>query len=389
MLPIVASVGLLVCASESSASKSCCQPNVMTAAYYERHGGEETWSLSTEYPIPKRKPGSVLIRIMASGLNPVDYKMCLGDFPSFVAGPKPKIFGADLAGVVVKTGVDSKFQKGDSVFGMKDFQFTPWGTLCEYAAVPESQLALMPKGISFAQAATLPLVSLTTLQAFRSGGITETKRAEMKGKSILIHAGSGGVGNTAIQIAKYFGLRVTTTCSASNRDYVQGLGADKVIDYATQDFEAELRDDPQDFVLDVLGGRVESKSERVLRDAPNSTYMTILNTDMVKHYESWGVLKHLGFFLWTFGHYSRKLGSQLLMKRKYTVTAVAPNGEDMEYVRRLVEEGHLKPQLSKTYDLKDFRSALRAIATGHTRGKIAIEIGAGELGEKGKTCPMQ
>mmetsp|Transcript_13256 Transcript_13256/g.25913 ORF Transcript_13256/g.25913 Transcript_13256/m.25913 type:complete len:402 (-) Transcript_13256:40-1245(-) len=390
LVAILASVELFVRAAEIPPSEAHAplKINTMKAAYYEKHGGEETWSFSTEYPVPKRTKGYVLIQVMAAGVNPVDYKLSQGDFPSFIAGSKPKIFGADLAGIVVETEKGSKYQKGDRVFGMKDFQFTPWGTFCEYVAVPESQLSLMPEGISFAQAATLPLVSLTTLQAFRSGGISEKRRSDIKGKSILIHAGSGGVGSVAVQVAKYFGLRVITTCSTSNSEYVQSLGADKIIDYKTQDFETELRNDKPDFVLDVLGGQVEIKSERLLRDSPKSSYMTILNTGMVKHYESWGALKHLGWFIWAVGHYTRKLGSQLFVSRSYSVTAVVPSGEDMARVRRLVQEGHLKPQMSKTYKLEEFRSALKTIASGHTRGKIAIVMHEGAQAVEKDTCKM-
>mmetsp|Transcript_26933 Transcript_26933/g.37463 ORF Transcript_26933/g.37463 Transcript_26933/m.37463 type:complete len:356 (-) Transcript_26933:123-1190(-) len=353
----------------------------MKAACYSKHGGTEVHEFRVGYPMPKRTSGKVLVKIMAAGVNPVDYKLRRGDMPS-ISVPKPKIFGGDLAGIIVECDEKSYFKRGDKVFGMLDYTLTRWGTYAEYASVSESSLAHMPKDFSFAQAACMPLVSLTTLQAFRRGGIVEEEREKIKGRSILIHAGSGGVGSVAIQIAKDFGLKVFTTCSGKNSDYVKSLGADTVIDYKTQDFEEKLRDTPVDYVFDVIGAEVEKKSQRIIKKDKQSAYMTILTDTIFKQFKSWGWFQKPATYLWGTGHYSWKLSKQYMGGPRYSVTVVRPNGKDMEHIRKMMEKGTLKPQLGNLYTFEEYTDALEAVATGHSKGKCVIEICRPEEEEK-------
>jgi len=242
----------------------------MRAACYDSHGGQTVRRMREDYPMPTRRKGWVLVKIMAAGVNPVDYKLCRGDVPSILV-PKPKIFGGDLAGVVVECDADSKkFKKGDKVFGMMEYKYTKWGTYAEMACVRESALARMPKNLSFPEAACLPLVTLTSIQALRRGGICEKSRGQLKGKRILIHAGSGGVGSVAIQLARHFGLYVITTCSAKNAAFAKSLGANEVVDYRAQKFEEELKNNPVDFVFDVMGADIEKRSHQIIKQTKGS-----------------------------------------------------------------------------------------------------------------------
>eukprot|EP00127_Corallochytrium_limacisporum_P001533 Clim_evm12s64 gene=Clim_evmTU12s64 len=345
----------------------------MRAACYEKHGGADTRTLREDYPKPMMGKGQVLVKIMAAGTNPVDYKLNRGDVPAFTI-PKPKIFGGDLAGIIEDCHENSKFKKGDKVYGMMEYKYTRWGSYAEFAAVKETELAPMPRNLSYPEAACLPLVCLTTLQAMRRGGITDEHKDEIKGRSILIHAGSGGVGSVAIQLAKHFGLNVVTTCSAKNADYVKSLGADRVIDYQTQDFEDELKEEKVDYVFDVMGAEIEAKSQRIIKHSKDGAYMTILTNGMFKYFENWGIMQKPAAYTWGFGHYAWRLSAQYVSGPKFSITVVDPSGDDMAYVTELVENGELKPQLGRVHDFENFNDALEEVATGHVRGKVAVRI---------------
>jgi len=208
-----------------------------------------------QLPAPDIGDHDVLVRILASGVNPLDAKIMAGEFKLVLPYKPPFVLGNDLAGVVERVGPGvQRFAPGEEVYARPDKDRI--GTFAELIAIDERDLALKPAALTMAEAASLPLVALTAWQAL-------VEKANLQpGQKVLIHAGSGGVGTIAIQLAKHLGAYVATTTSTANLDWVRDLGADLVIDYRREDFEQVLRD--VDVVLDPLGGENLEKSLRVL-----------------------------------------------------------------------------------------------------------------------------
>ena len=208
-----------------------------------------------DVPEPIVGAHDVLVRVEAAGLNPLDEKIRAGEFKQVLPYKLPLIPGNDVAGTVIRVGVGVRgFKPGDEVYARPGQDRI--GTFAERIAVAEGDLALKPASISMHEAGSLPLVALTAWQALVERGRVRP------GQNVLIHAGAGGVGSVAIQLAKHLGASVATTASGSNADFVRELGADTVIDYRTQDFEQRLGG--YDLVLDSLGGENLEKSLRVL-----------------------------------------------------------------------------------------------------------------------------
>jgi alcohol dehydrogenase len=197
----------------------------------------------TEIPDPVAGPGEVLIEIHAASLNPIDFKTVRGDLKRISKYKLPRPFGFDASGMVISVGAGARFKPGDPVYVRASRDTV--GTFAEQIALPENLVALRPSTISHVEAASLPLVGLTTLQGFARAGA----RA---GQRILIHAGSGGVGTFAVQYARHLGLHVTSTTSSKNVDFVKSLGANRVIAYDRENYLEQGGD--YDFVYDTLGG---------------------------------------------------------------------------------------------------------------------------------------
>jgi NADPH:quinone reductase-like Zn-dependent oxidoreductase len=221
----------------------------------DRYGKDSTLRAG-EWPEPGIGADDVLVRVEAAGVNPLDSKILVGEFTLILPYKPPFVLGHDLAGVVERVGpAVRKFAPGDEVYARPDKDRI--GTFAELIAVDEADLARKPAGLSMAEAASLPLVALTAWQAL-------VEKAHLQpGQKVLVHAGSGGVGTIAIQLAKHLGAYVATTTGTANVDWVRELGADEVIDYRKADFEQELHD--YDVVLDSLGGENLAKSLRILR----------------------------------------------------------------------------------------------------------------------------
>ena len=206
----------------------------MKAFIVKKYGKKETLHL-TDVNVPTIKENEVLVQIHSAGVNSLDSLIRNGEFKLFLPYKTPFVNGHDMAGIITKVGAKvSKFKVGDNVYSrVGDFRI---GTFAEYIAVNEGDLALKPKNISLEEAASIPLVGLTSWQA-----LVEIANLK-KGQKVFIQAGSGGVGTFAIQLAKHIGAFVATTTSSTNTDLVKSLGADLVIDYKTQDFETILKD---------------------------------------------------------------------------------------------------------------------------------------------------
>lgn len=210
----------------------------------------------SEIERPAIQDDSVIIEVHSASLNPIDNILRAGYLRQMIELTFPHVMGYDVSGVVVETGKDVRSVKvGDSVLARPNQEDA--GAIAEYARIKENELAIKPAGLSHANAASIPLAGLTAWQALISKG-----NLKMDNK-VLIHAGSGGVGTYAIQIAKHFGAYVATTTSARNADLVKSLGADQVIDYNTEKFQEILSD--YDLVFDMLGGDSIAESFKILK----------------------------------------------------------------------------------------------------------------------------
>ncbi|MFB7663669.1 NADP-dependent oxidoreductase [Kitasatospora sp. NPDC056138] len=293
----------------------------------------------TEAPKPEPLPTEVLVRVHASGVNPVDAYVRAGAFP--LLGEPPFVLGWDVSGVVeaVVPGV-SRFAVGDEVYGMPFFPRAAGG-YGEYVAAPSLQFARKPKGLDHVQAAALPLAGLTAWQ----GLVDAAKLTE--GQRVLIHAGGGGVGHLAVQIAKARGAEVHTTASAAKRDFVRELGADHVLDYRTTDFAEELRD--LDVVLDTIGNGYGERSLRTLR--PGGVLVTIVQRA------------------------DAELAARTAAEgRRFAGVTVEPDHVGLEALTELVESGRLQPYVEHVLPLEQAAKAHALIESGRTQGKIVLTV---------------
>ncbi len=315
----------------------------MKAVVIKKYGRAEVLQY-TEIAKPEHKHDHLIVRMHATSVNPVDFKIRKGQL-RFVTGfirPKVKILGFDVAGEVVETGKNIKtFQKGDQIFALMGI--TKGGANAEYAAVPEGCAALKPSNLSFEESAAIPLASLTALQALRDRGKI------CSGKSVLINGASGGVGTFAVQIAKAFGAVVTGVCSFKNMELVESLGADNVIDYAKEDFIKHYQ--AYDIIFDVVANKTFSDCKKVL--TPKGVYITTVpNPSIVFH------------IIWT----------SLCHGRKAAFVMVKPSGKDLDFIKELVETNKIRPVIDRVFPLSQVAAAHTYCEAGHTRGKSIITV---------------
>ena len=293
-----------------------------------------------EVHAPKPKHNEVLIKINAIGVNPVEYKLRQSEagLDRICGSHRPVILGWDVAGVVKENGVTtSDFKSGDRVFGMLPFP-GPGGGYAEYVAAQADLFALIPRNLSFVEAAAIPLAGMTALQALR-GNIKP-------GDKVLIHAASGGVGHYAVQIAKIMGAEVIGTSSGKNKDFVLSLGADQHIDYQTQQFEDILSD--IDFVLDGMAQDVFIKSLQVVKTGGKIVSLPTMyfSDQMIEAGHKLGI------------HVSSML--------------VIPNGDDVQWLAEHLADGTIRSHVSQQFSLNDMGKAHKAVETGRTIGKIVV-----------------
>ncbi|WP_306252815.1 NADP-dependent oxidoreductase [Parvularcula sp. IMCC14364] len=301
----------------------------------------------------------VLIKVHAASVNPIDIKEAKGDLKNVRKRAFPYTMGLDVSGVVVEAGSGtSKFKVGDEVYSRVDSDRC--GTFAEYSAVDEKFVARKPQNISHTEAAAVPLAGLTAWQCmFDAAGMKS-------GQKILIHAGSGGVGTIAIQIAKSFGAHVATTTSTSNVDLVTQLGADIVVDYKKQRFDEVLRD--YDVVLETLGGENQVRSFSVLK---NGGYLvSIVGIPSAE----WAKSQNLPFYMpLLFGFLNRK-NNQLARQKKagFDMVLMQPNAEQLGKITDLIERDELRPVIDREFSLDEVQEALSYLQTGRAKGKIVI-----------------
>ncbi|MFC7687514.1 NADP-dependent oxidoreductase [Ureibacillus sp. GCM10028918] len=315
----------------------------------------------TEMPTPEINEYEVLAEIHAASINPIDFKIRDGKVKLLLKYKMPLILGSDFSGVVVKVGAKvTHFKVGDEIYARP--RKSKIGTFAEYISVHEDDIALKPKNLTFEEAASIPLVGLTTYQAFTD--ILQLR----KGEKILIHAGAGGVGTFAIQLAKLKGATVATTASEAGMNLVESLGADEIINYKTQKFEDILKN--FDAVFDTLGGEILEKSFNVVKDGGKIVSVSGLpNARFAKEYGS-GFFKAL-----LFSAASSKLTS--LEKKhnvQYTFLFMEPSGEQLSIIANYIEAGNIKPVIDKVFSFDDAQKAMEYAESGRAKGKIILKL---------------
>lgn len=311
----------------------------MKAALIHSYGAPEVLEIG-ETDIPQPGKGQILIKVMAAGINPIDYKIRQGVMKYLTTSRFPKILGGDVAGEVVDNSqTNGKFAIGDKVFAMLDFRGGGYG---EYVAVNERWVAHIPADIDFAKAASLPLAGLTAFQA-----LTE-KGSIRKGMKVLINGASGGVGHFAVQIAKAYECKVTAFCSQANVDFVKELGADKVYDY--QQVSVADLNEKYHVIFDAVGTFSYSKIRKKLEN-----YGTYIST-----------LPAVGLVF-------RQSFNSFLFKKAWIIMA-SPSGSDLEVLGSMLRQGFIKPHIEKVYSFSDIVAAHQRIETQRVRGKLVVKI---------------
>jgi NADPH:quinone reductase-like Zn-dependent oxidoreductase len=314
-----------------------------------------------EMPEPELRDDDVLVQIHAAGVNALDSKIRDGEFKQLLHYRLPLVLGNDVAGVVLRVGAAvRRFQPGDEVFARPEA--TRIGTFAERIAISESALAHKPKCIDMEAAASLPLVALTAWQVL-------VERANLQpGQRVLIHAGAGGVGTVAIQLAKHLGAFVATTTSAANASLVTGLGADVVIDYRTQAFERELRD--YDVVLSSLDADVLEKSLRVLK--PGGMLISISGPPDPAFAKEIGAPWWMGLVMRGLSHRIRKQARRLGIH--YSFLFMRASGDQLEQIAALVDAGAIRPVIDRTFPFAATNDALAYVDTWRAKGKVVIRM---------------
>lgn len=307
--------------------------NMMKAVRLHRFGGPETLAVET-LPIPTPVDDEVVIKVVAAGVNPLDFKIRKGEFPLIKQSQLPIVAGRDASGVVEACGTRAKsFKKGDEVYAMPAFDR---GTYATYIAVRPNEAALKPRSLDHAGAASVPLAGLTAWQGLFVHGRLKA------GQRVLIHGGAGGVGHLAIQFAKAAGAHVITTVSGQDIEFVRSLGADEAIDYHTESFEEKI--ERVNLVFDLVAGPTQERSWAVLR--PGSTFVSTLSEPSQ--------------------HKAHQAGVRAL---RYTVQ---PNSGQLAEIARLIDQGKVHPHVERRYGLTEVGTAQEDLENRHLRGKLVM-----------------
>jgi NADPH:quinone reductase-like Zn-dependent oxidoreductase len=328
------------------------EPAAMKAIVQDRYGSADVLGLGdVDMPVPK--DDEVLLRVHAAGVEPGVWHLMTG-MPYLVRllgyglrRPKVRVRGRDVAGRVEAVGKDvTEFRPGDEVLGICE------GSFAEYACARADKLVPKPANLTFEQAAVVPISGLTALQGVRDRGQVQP------GQRVLVIGAAGGVGSFAVQLAKAFGAEVTGVCSTTKADLVRSIGADQVIDYTREDFADGTRH--WDLILDTAGNRSLSQLQRAL--APKGTLVLVGGEGGGR----WlgGFERQLFWAPMRSPFVGQKLRSLASKERK----------EDLQTLRELIEAGKVTPVIDRTYPLAEAPEAIRYLAQGHPRGKVAVTV---------------
>lgn len=332
----------------------------MKAMAIRKYGKQEKLHL-IEAPMPTAGDDEILVEIHAASVNPIDYKIRDGKARVLMSFPFPLILGHDFAGRVIGTGSKAtRFKPGDLVFGRPRRENI--GTLAEYITVHESEVALMPENLTMEEAAGIPLVGLTSWQTLH-----DVVRLQ-QGHKILIHAGAGGVGSFAIQLARHMGAYVAATASESGFALVRSLGADEVIDYRKERFEQKLRQ--YDSVFDTIGGDTLIRSFQIVKPGGIVASLSGMPDRRFAIQENLGPARTLLFSM-----LSRKLTA--LARRhqaEYRYSFMRPNGQHLQIIAILIESGKIRPVVDRVYAFDEAQTAIEYLQRGHAKGKVIVKI---------------
>ncbi len=313
-----------------------------------------------DLPDPQPATGEVLVAIHATSVNPFDLKLREGAFKALMPVRMPLVLGCDLAGTVIAVGEGvTRFVPGDAVFA----RASRIGTFAEQIVVSEGDLAHKPESLDMIEAASLPLVALTAWQVL-------VERAKVKpGQKVLIHAGSGGVGTIAVQLAKHLGATVAATCGTDNVELVRSLGADVVIDYRNEDFEDRLSG--YDMVLNTQGTEVLRRSVSVLRRG--GTLVSLSGPPDPAFARQAGVN-------WLIRQAIRLASARLRWKARrngvaYSFLFMHADGGQLSEIARLVDDGTIRPVIDRVEPFDRLAKAVERVATGRSRGKVVVRVG--------------
>ena len=330
----------------------------MKAFIVDRYGSEAGVRVG-EMPDPEVREDDVLVQVHAAGVNPVDSKIRNGEFKSFLRYRLPFILGHDVAGVVVRVGSRvRRFKPGDQVYASDGRA----GAFAEFIAINEDEVAMKPAALTMAEAAAIPLVGLTAWQVL-------IERAKLKpGQKVLIHAGSGGVGTFAIQLAKHVGATVATTTSTENVDLVRRLGADVVIDYKKGDFADVLRD--YDVVLNSLDKVTLEKSLRVLK--PGGQLISISGPPDAAFARSIGASWVLRMVM---SALSRGIRAQAKRRQvQYSFLFMSANGGHLAKITSLIDKGVIRPVVDRVFPFASTEEAMAYVEAGRAKGKVVVSM---------------
>ena len=332
----------------------------MKAFILDRYGSADHVRAG-DTPDPELREDDVLVQVHAAGVNLLDSKIRNGEFKRILPYRPPLILGHDVAGVAVRVGSRvRRFKPGDEVYARPaDGRI---GAFAEFIAIKEDDVAVKPKALTMEEAASIPLVGLTAWQAL-------IERANLKkGQRVLIHAGSGGVGTFAIQLAKHVGATVATTTSTANIDLVRRLGADIVIDYKKEDFAEVLRD--YDVVLNSLDKVTLEKSLRVLK--PGGQLISISGPPDAAFARSigasWGLRVIMGLLSY---------GIRAKAKRRqvhYSFLFMRASGDQLTEITSLIDDGIIRPVVDRVFPFTSAKEAMAYVETGRAKGKVVVSL---------------
>jgi alcohol dehydrogenase len=314
----------------------------MKALQIRQYGGREVLELNQNAPKPIAGKGHVLVEVHAAGINAVDWKIRVGYLKEHLPLTMPATLGVDFAGVVVGPGgSDSRLKVGDRVYGYGGPMYGGSGSFAEYVTAVSQTVARAPEKANVLQAAALPLVGASALQAL------EEHIKLRRGQKVLIHGGGGGIGSAAIQVAKAIGAYVATTATGDDLAYVQELGADQVIDYKREAFETKINE--FDAAFDTVGGPTTVKSFQVVRKG--------------------------GCLVSMLGQPDETLARQHGITAIGQVTLITT--DILNRLAQLVDAGSVKIRIAKTFSLDRSREAFQLVEEGHPKGKVVFQVKAG------------
>lgn len=332
----------------------------MKAAVIDRYGSNDLVKVA-DVAVPRMGPLDLRVQVHAASVNPLDVKTRNGELKTLLKYRFPLVLGNDLSGVVADVGAHvTRFKKGDAVYARLDTDRI--GAFADLAVVREGAAALKPANVTFEEAASLPLVALTAWQALvEIGKLGANQR-------VLIHAGGGGVGSVAIQLARHLGATVFTTVGHRNVDLVKRLGADVAIDYRSERFEDVAKD--CDVVLDSAGGDTLVRSFECVN--PGGVVVSIGGAPSAAFARRWGLNPIIVLAIRAM---SRKATAAARRHNaRYEYLFMRADGEQLREITRLVEGGAIKPLVDKVFPLQQVRDALAYSESGRATGKVVITV---------------